>query len=106
MSEHTPRPWQWTPGGSVLYHLPQPGGVPIYIAQAINIGYGHAPGPVAPGNKALLQFAPDLLAACETMLAALAVWAIDRDKSPHTMQVFADQLRAAIAKAKGKSDGH
>ena len=95
MSEHTPGPWLWSPGG-FLYH-PVPGkDVPTYVLRGVS-QYGHVAA-ISPADKALIAAAPDLLAACEAIVAAFAL-----DDWTEAVAKEMSVVRAAIAKAEEKA---
>ena len=95
MSAHTPGPW----GHGVNPRHILAGD--DEVARAIALGTHRLE--EAKANAALIAAAPDLLAACEKALAAFDVPCGRLDIGQSMAQTYAlDDLRAAIAKAKGE----
>lgn len=96
---HTPGPWQCQVYGKRswgIFHLSDGvyGGT---FAEVNNIGFTNESRDQAEANAHLIAAAPDLLAACEAALAAR----FGGDDPCCDADPLTNQLRAAIAKAKG-----
>lgn len=105
MSQHTPGPWEWVGTAEGWYKV---GGVEAADGSTVmHFGDDEAYYPTEgqpPGNadRHLILAAPDLLAACERMLADLKERQETKMCSRASWEQEAD-LRAAIAKAKGEA---
>jgi hypothetical protein len=85
----TPGPWRVEPDGSIV----GPDGCDVIASHADYLG-GHYLA-ATEEDRRLIAAAPDLLAACEAVAAT--TW------SKNTATIIGEQVRAAIAKAKGET---
>jgi hypothetical protein len=89
---HTPGPWEWSEDARELPEIFAPSG------DALAEVYKAPGSDGARANARLIAAAPDLLEACEGMLAILEG---SSKRSGGWEGAFADSVRAAIAKARG-----
>jgi hypothetical protein len=101
-NKHTPGPWDydWHDGHIALYSDAQPDD---YFARVEHSEWvkdedwdGGENVPERIANARLIAAAPDLLAACEAVLASI------HDPSDDDMFTFEDMLEKALAKARGE----
>lgn len=91
MSKHIPRPWIWDRNDLVSEQRDALGNN-HFILSAIGGGAE---------NRALIAAAPDLLAACEAILACEEEEDIGGYVAPEVRAKAIETIRAAIAKARG-----
>jgi hypothetical protein len=114
-SEHTPLPWT-TVGAARIWSTGTKGGAVAIIAeprcenssQFTEVELGSKRWSEAMANAEFIVRACNcherLLEAARFCLSMAEIWVRDPDKSPNTMNVAFDALRAAIAKAVGRDE--
>ena len=90
---HTPGPWAWDEGEEITYDQ----GMRSVADIREHTGFENIPMDVVKANARLIAAAPDLLAAARKSLDWLASYPGFGSKAAY------DEMRAAVAKAEGKS---
>jgi hypothetical protein len=104
MSEHTPGPWRFSREGDEPYwHVDMPGPC------GVRYGFCNAMVYTTEADARLIAAAPELLAACNKLVATLeGAWAERELAAPKSVQcqlgTEVRHAKAAIAKAEGRDD--
>lgn len=100
MSKHTPGPWSLFDDGSEVHDriVGPVVGVKGMTATVARAAFGIRPNQEVAANARLIAAAPDLLAACESVIDGLASMGCDWGDEQHAI------VSAAIRKAKGMDD--
>jgi len=105
MAKHTPGPWHIEEHGIYVKNRVWVSADRVRVAVVDQEYIGGEPATLSIANARLIAAAPDLLAACKSVLVWFERWAWDEDEPPASWGwELKDELAAAIAKAEG-ADG-